>query len=166
MNKNFTITFWIKTERNPTWTDIDSEINFPPFTINEWIQVFFSKYWTQLKIYILHPELWYRKISTNIKKYLLEKTFIALTNTESDTNLYINWELVNSIKIKDLDKNLEIWDYVMVNIKDWDLSNIKVTGDVQVILPAKIKAINWNNITLDFFNSWEIKDLDKSFLVY
>lgn len=166
MNKEFTITFWVSLDKNPSWVDTNSEINFPPFSTNNWIQVFFSKIWKELKIYILHPELWYRKIKANIEKYLTEKTFIALTNDENETKLYLNANLVTIVSKQDLKTNLEVWDYVMVQIKNWDLEKLKIDWEIEVIVQAIIKKIKWDSLTLDFFTYWEIKILSKDKLIY
>jgi hypothetical protein len=33
VNKEFSIAFWITLDKNPSWTNPDSEINFPPFSV-------------------------------------------------------------------------------------------------------------------------------------
>ena len=166
MKKEFSITFWVSVEKNPSWIEKDSEITFPPFSVNNWIQVYVSKIWKTLKVFILHPELWYRKITANIEEYLTEKTFIALTHTKLETKLYFNAKLASVIDNKKLNSNLEVWDYVMVKIKNWDLNTLMVTGKAEVIWQAKIEKIQWDKLTLNFFGQWEVKTFLKNKLIF
>jgi hypothetical protein len=166
-NSEFTITFWIKVNKNPAWNESDSEINFPPFTVKNGIQVYFSKYGPKLKAYILHPEMGYRKIIANIENYLHKDAFIALTNSDKENKLYINAKLVKTSKTGTLRRGLEIGDYVMVSIKDGDLKNTKLSGDMDLILPGKIISIeDKSKVTIFFFNINETATVSKSKLKF
>lgn len=162
MNKGFTITFWIRVGKNPGWMQLDSDINFPPFVVNEGINVYFSKYQNLLKVYVLHPSVGYRKIVFDISDYIQKDMFVALTNSKNETKLYLNGSLKLTCDLKDLSSNLEVGDYVLANIQSEDLNNVKVGKNVEVVLPAKIKSIEKNKLTLFFFNVNEYSTLDIS----
>ena len=147
----FSITFWIRTQKNPGWMKKESEINFPPFTVKQGIMIFFSKIRENLKIYLLHPDLGYRKLTANITKYLRNDTFVALTNTEEETNLYLNADLVKNITKENLRNDLEIGDYVMVEIKNKDFKNIQIGENISTLMPAKIRKLSGNTAQLEFF---------------
>lgn len=166
MNQDFSITFWIEVEKNPSWTDKDSIINFPPFQTKDWIKVFFSKCWVDLKVNILHPNLWCRKVVANIEKYIWVDAFIALTNSKNDTKLYVNAENLYSAKRKDLLDNLEKDDYVLIEITDEELDGLKIQDWVSVAIPAKIKSIDNDEIVLDFFENNQVKKMWKDKVFY
>jgi len=147
----FTITFWIRIQNNPGWMKKESEIYFPFFTVKQGILVFFSKIRQNLKIYILHPDLGYRKLTANIAKYLRNDTFIALTNTEQETKLYLNADLVKEIVKEDLFNDLEVGDYVMVEIKNDDFENIKINKEISMLAPAKIRKLLGETAQFEFF---------------
>lgn len=147
----FSITFWIRTQKNPGWMKKESEINFPPFTVKQGIMVFFSKIRENLKIYLLHPDLGYRKLTANITKYLQNDIFVALTNTEQETNLYLNADLVKKIAKDNLMNDLEIGDYVMVEIKNDDFENIQIGENISMLMPAKIRKLSGETAQLEFF---------------
>jgi hypothetical protein len=150
---DFSVTFWIKAQKNPGWMNSDSEINFPPFTVKQGIMVFFCKIRENLKIYLLHPDLGYRKLTSKITNYLGKDTFVALTNTESETSLYLNADLVKKIEKKDLINDLEVGDYVMVNVKNGDLQNVQIGKGDTILMPAKIKTLSKENAQLEFFQA-------------
>lgn len=164
---DFSITFWIKVVRNPGWTSKESEINFPPFTIKPGIQVFFSKYGEKMKVYILHPDLGYRKIEANVEKYLQGDAFVVLTNSHKESKLYLNTDLLATIKRSNLIQNIEIGDYVMVNVQDGDLKNVTINKKgTKIILPAKIQNKKDGKVILNFFNIKEISELPISRIYY
>lgn len=148
----FSITFWIRINENPGWKNIEADINFPPFTVKHGIIVYFSKYGEELKIYLLHPELGYRKLVVNIKNYLNKDTFIALTNSSTETKLYLNANLVTKIDKDNLKNNLEVGDYVMVEIQDNDFNDISIGSTTSVLTPAKIKKIFNNSAQFELLN--------------
>lgn len=163
----FTITFWIKVNKNPAWNQADSEINFPPFTVNNGIQVYFSKYGSKLKTYILHPEIGYRKIVADIGKYLHKDAFIALTNSDDGNKLYINAKLVKVFKKGNLRRGIEVGDYIMASIKENDLHNVKVSNNMDVVLPGKVISLEDKpRITVFFFSLNETVTLNKSRLKF
>jgi len=147
----FSITFWIRTQKNPGWMEKESEINFPPFTVKQGIMVFFSKIRENLKIYLLHPDLGYRKLTVDITNYLRNDTFVALTNTDRETNLYLNANLIKKITVEDLMNDLEIGDYVMVEVKNKDFENIQIGENISTLMPAKIKKLSGDTAQLEFF---------------
>ena len=130
----------------------NSEINFPPFTVKNGIMVLFSKIREQLKVYLLHPELGYRKLTANISKYLRNDAFVALTNTEFDSNLYLNADHLKKITKTELLSNLEVGDYVMVEVRDNELENIEIGRSVTALMLAKIKKLTGDKAQLEFFN--------------
>lgn len=148
---DFSITFWIRAQNNPGWMKKQSEINFPPFTVSQGIMVFFSKIRENLNIYLLHPDLGYRKLTANITNYLRNDTFVALTNTEQETCLYLNADLVEKIAKKNLINDLEIGDYVMVKVKNGDLKNIQIGENISTLMPAKIRKLSGKTAQLEFF---------------
>lgn len=167
MNNEFTITYWIRIKDNPGWMKLDTDINFPPFTVNNGIQVFFSKIKVTLRVYILHPELGYRKLSADVSNYLQKDAFIALTNSTNETKLYINTQEVASVAHQNLIKTLEVSDYVMVRVQNGDLSTITIQSGLTVIIPAKVQKINGDRVTLQFLTgSTEIVELPKSRIHY
>lgn len=149
---DFSITFWIRKNENPGWSNIEADINFPPFTVKHGIIVYFSKYGEELKIYLLHPELGYRKLVVNIKDYFKEDAFIALTNNLTETKLYINANLVAEINKDTLENNIEVGDYVMAEIKDNDFNDISIGTTTSVVTPAKIKKISNNSVQFELLN--------------
>ena len=139
--EDFSIVFWIDIKQNPGWRDRDSEINFPPF-VTKGIKVYFSKIGTKLKVYLLHPEIGYRKLVADISKYLNGSTHVVLTNSEKETILYLNAEQASvCIKGKKIFP-LEVNDYVMLEVKKNEIDGLSIKGDVSVIVPAKIKKMN------------------------
>lgn len=158
MKQEFSITFWISPEKNPSWLKSDSEISFPPFTVKNGVRVYFKKQETQLKIYILHPEVGYRKIVADIDKYIGSKCFVALTNTKLETKLYLNAHLVKSVKREELLETLEVGDYVMVETEE---NNLGAT------MPAKVdKIVDDEKVVFDFFEKQEVKTFSKEKVVY
>jgi hypothetical protein len=147
---DFSITFWIVNEKNPGWNNKYSIINFPSFMVKEGIQVFFTKNERFINVYILHPEFGYRKISASITNYIGKDTFIALTNTENTTILYINAKLVAEIKKENLLASLESNDYVMVKVYNDELEGIKVGKNIDAIFPARIIYLNHKENTAKF----------------
>lgn len=166
MDKEFTITFWIRISQNPKWGENDSDINFPPITANNGAKIFFSKYGKYLKVYILHPEFGYKKLTTNIEKYLKRDTFLALTNSPKETKLYINANLVKTVKKSAARSNLEIGDYVMVQIKPGDSKLFTVGENIQIVLPAKIIETGTKSVKLQLFQPSEIIELPKERILY
>jgi hypothetical protein len=147
---DFSVTFWIENSNNPGWNKKHSIINFPPSTVKEGIQIFFTKIEILLKVYVLHPELGYRKITANIEDYIGINTFIALTNSESSTKLYINAKQAGETQNKDLITNLEISDYVMVKVFNNDINNVQIDDSIYAIFPARIKSLDHNDNTAKF----------------
>lgn len=166
MNKDFTITFWIRVDKNPGWMKLDSDINFPPFLVNDGINVYFTKHQNFLKVYVLHPSVGYRKIVFDISDYVQKDLFIALTNSKDETKLYLNGKLKLTSNLKDLPSNIEVGDYVLVNIRAGDLKTVKLDGNLEVVLPAKIVSIDKKNLSLFFFNVNEYATLDISRLKF
>ncbi len=165
--KEFSITFWIRVNNNPSWKEKESDIKFPPITISEkGVIVHSSKYGTKFKVYILHPEIGFRKLSADITKYIGTDTFVVVVNDDEKSQLYLNAELVETIKITDISKQLEVGDFIMVKVKDGDLDNIKIKGDLEVAFPAEIKKIDNNNLTLFFYNLNKITQLSKDRILY
>jgi len=130
----------------------NSEINFPPFTVKNGIMVFFKKVRYKFKVYILHPELGFRKLTTNIADFLRNDAFIALTNNVSETILYLNGDMVRKVNKEDLAEELEIGDYVMVEVKNDELENIDIGEGVHASFPAKIKKIKTETVQFEFFS--------------
>ncbi len=147
----FSITFWIRTQNNPGWMEKESKIHFPPFTVKQGVMVFFSKIHQNLKIYLLHPDLGCRKLTANITKYLRNDTFVVLTNTEQETTLYLNADLIQKIAKEDLVNDLEVGDYVMVEIKNDDFEDIQIGENVSMSMPAKIRKLSGKTAQLEFF---------------
>jgi len=166
VNKEFSITFWIRVSHNPRWKEDNSEINFPPITANNGAMVFFSKDGKKLKVYILHPELGYKKLDANIEQFIKKDAFIALTNSQEVTKLYVNGELIKSLESAAKYK-IESGDYVMVQVEPGDSKSINIGENIQVILPAKIVDIKegGKTIKLQTFNPLEILELPKERLV-
>lgn len=155
MSKEFTVTFWVRIKSNPKWNETKSEINFPPVFTNDRALIFFSKYGELLKVYILHPELGYKKIVTNIEKYLRMDTFLALTNSPKESKLYLNGKLVETIKANKKKIVPEAGDYVMVKIKSGDSKSLTIGDNVEVIVPAKIIEVRSKSLELQLFNPSE-----------
>jgi hypothetical protein len=140
--KEFSITFWIRLKNNPKWNDIESDINFPPINGPQGTKIFFSKYRNLLKVYVLHPDIGYRKMTADITKYIGKDAFIAITNAELLTKLYINAELVDSFDKNSGDIDIEVDDYVMVNLRNQDVTKITIGPEVQdFVMPAKVNKI-------------------------
>ena len=164
-NKEFSITFWIYVKNNPGWQNENSEINFPPFTVNNGITVYFSKIRDKLKVYLLHPEIGYRKLVAKVTKYLNANTFVVLTNSPAETILYLNAEQVCKFEPDENMEPLEIGDYVMVEVKDNEVETLNIDGNIEVLLPARIKKIITDKIQFEFFtvgNKTQIVELDKN----
>ena len=164
-NNEFSITFWIDIYKNPAWLKEDSEIIFPMFTVKNGIIVFFSKIKEKLKVYLLHPEIGYRKLVVDVSKYIGSKTFVALTNSSEETILYLNAVQVCILKVNENVESLEIGDYVMVVVKNGELEGLKIEGDIEVMLPAKILKISDNKMQFEFFTTGDklkIAELDKT----
>ena len=167
MNKNFSVKFWIKLDQNPAWKDKDSVIDFPSFVVNEGIQIFFSKHESLFKVFVLHPLIGYRKMVTDVEAYIGKDAFVAFTNDESESKLYINGSLVSTVTPTNLGDDLEIGDYVMVKVDKGELKTLNIEGEgVQIIAPAKISAISDETVSLYFFAQNENLDLSKDRLVY
>lgn len=165
--EEFSITFWIRVQNNHSWNEIGSDIRFPPFTIpNTGVKVHCCKYGKIFKIYILHPDVGYRKLTADITNYIGKDTFVAVVNTEDDVKLYLNAELVETVRITDLYQQLEVGDFVMVNVEDGDLENIVIKGDLKVALPAEIKKIDGEDLTLFFYELNQITQLSKEKILY
>ncbi len=165
--KEFSITFWIRVQNNSSWKEKESDIRFPPITIPEkGVTVHSCKYGTKFKVYILHPEIGFRKLVADITDYFGKDTFVAVVNTIENTQLYLNAKLVETIKTTDLNQQLEVGDFVMVKVKDGDLKNITITGDLEVVFPAEIKKIDGNNLTLFFYENNQITQLSKERILY
>ncbi len=166
IKKDFTVTFWIRNSNNPGWNLKDSDINFPPFTINEGIRVFFFKVKSYFTVCVLHPEIGYRKIKTDVTNYLGKDTFVAFTNDKDFSKLYLNGELAASIKKTSLLKEIEPGDFVMVKLKSGDIPDIAIDNkNVSVILEAKVAKINGKNVDLYFYNINKNKLLPKTRIV-
>ena len=161
MNREFSITFWIRLDKNPKWADRFSDINFPPITSKEGIQVYFSKKKENFVVYILHPAIGYRKISTNVKDYLEKDAFIAVTNSEQETKLYLNADLVKTVKTDTLIEKIDVGDYVMIELRSGDSSKISTEG-LQVVVPAKIISFDGSNVVAEILNVGEIVKVPKS----
>src|SRR5258708_23415403 len=159
MKNIFSITFWIEVLKNPSWMDFDSDINFPPFVVNGDINVFMFKQGQYLKIYILHPEIGFRKIVANVKNVIGKDLFVAITNLDNETLLYLNSKLSVSVLSKNTLKSLEVGDFVLAKILPGDLKKIVVDKNTSAIIPAKITAIDNNYVTLFFFQQNEVKQL-------
>lgn len=160
MNKEFSITFWIRINNNPKWTDRFSDIDFPPITTNEGIQLYFSKRKETFVVYVLHPIFGYRKIFANIKKYLHKDAFIALTNSDKETKLYVNADLVKTTKINTIKDKIEIGDYVMLELKQGDSSKL-LSNNISIIAPARIVSFDEENVTADLITVGEIVKVSK-----
>lgn len=161
INKEFTISFKINVEKNPKWKDVDSSINFPPITTGDGVKVFFSKIKTLLKAYVLHPDVKYRKLSIDVSEYLNQDIHVVLTNSESETKLYINGKLVKTLNIENFKENLEEGDYVLIKPKQGDLKSISFDKSAQIILWGKIESIKNDSINLELFQPPETVTLPK-----
>lgn len=104
-----------------------------------------------MKIYLLHPEMGYRKLKVKIDKYITNDTFVALTNNDEVTKLYLNAELVKEVTKGDIKNDLEIGDYVMVALKNNDFKNINIDENSKFITSAKIKKILDDYLELEIF---------------
>lgn len=166
MNKEYTVTFWIRLNNNPSWKDRDSNIYFPPITNENGIQTHFSKYGTTFKIYVLHPEIGFRKIVADIEAYIGNDTFVAFTNNDKESKLYLNGALVSTTVSTDLTTELEIGDYVMAEIKENDLKSIHIKDGVVTIAPARVESINGDRIKLNFFGQNETIELNTNRLIH
>lgn len=165
-NVEFSITFGIRTAQNPAWNLIDSEVKFPPFTLTGGIQVYVMKIQKFLKIYILHPELGYRKLVSDISDFIAKDTFVAITTKGTITKLYLNAILISTVKFDKEKNNIEIGDFVLVKIKNGDLKSIVINGDIEIVLVAEIKSINTDNLKLLFIDCNEIASLNKDKLIH
>lgn len=166
MNKEFTISFWIRIKNNPKWTKPGADINFPPITTGDGVMVFFSKKKKILKVYILHPEVKYKKISVDISKFLEHDTNIALTNADNETRLYLNGELVKTTQGNNKHINLEEGDYVLVNIEKDDLKTINFESGMKVALWARIESVKRDSVDLRFYTPPENATLPKNRIHY
>lgn len=165
--EEFSITFWIRVKNNSSWNEIGSDIRFPPFTISTTgAKVHCCKYGKIFKIYILHPDIGYRKLTADITKYIGKDTFVAVVNTKDDVKLYLNAELVETVRIADLYQHLEVGDFVMANVEAGDLENLVIKADLKVALPAEIKKIDGGNLTLFFHELNQITQLPKEKILY
>ena len=157
----FSITFWIRALRNPGWSDLESEIRFPPVTTKDGIRIFCAKYGKHFKVYVLHPEYGYRKLSIDASSYMGKDTFVAVTVKGENSKLYLNSEEVLSLDRKEMSKTIELGDIVMVSVKNGDLSNFKIEGQISVLLPAEVKRILDDEIEFYFFGLKEVSRLGK-----
>ena len=163
-NNDFSITFWIEKYSNPGWNNKDSEVRFPPFTVKNGILVFFSKIRDKLKIYILHPDIGYRKMVTNISSFISQSTFVALTNSSTVSKLYLGTKTNPPAEVELINEPLEVGDYIMAIVKNNEIQGLSIEGDIEVFLPATIKKIKDNRLQLEFFtvgNKTQIIELDK-----
>jgi len=161
MNKEFSITFWIRVDKNPNWMNSFSDINFPPITNNEGIQVYFSKKKENFVVYILHPEIGSRKISTSVKSYLDKDAFIAVTSSEEETKLYVNADLLKTVKNNTIAEKIDVGDYAVIELKNGDSSRISVEG-LQVSVPAKIISFEDTYVVAEIIHVGEIVKVPKS----
>jgi hypothetical protein len=161
MNKEFSITFWIRLDKNPKWLDKFSDIDFPPIN-KEGIQIYFSKRKENFIVYILHPLIGYRKISANIKDYLTKDTFIALTNSGDETKLYVNADLLKTVNANTLIENVDIGDYIMLEVKRDDITKLIAKNISTIIAPAKIVSFEAENVIVDLITLGEIIKVPKS----
>ncbi|KGK97876.1 hypothetical protein LI82_08940 [Methanococcoides methylutens] len=147
----FSVTFWIRISENPKWSNLNSTIRFPPIYTQEGVSIFITKLGSQLRVFVLDPEIGYRKIKTEIATYIKDDTFVALVVKGDYTTLYLNGEKVETVDKKSMDKEVEIGDYVIVDVKEGDLSGVKMTNDFSVMFPAEVKQIFGDNGTFYFF---------------
>lgn len=162
----FSITYWIRAEKNPGWNSEDAEIRFPPFTVEKGIKVYTVKQGNFYKIYILHPEYGYRKIAANIKEHIGRDTFVAITVDDTETKLYFNAHLASSSSTDKMVDELEIGDFVMVNVRSGDLKKFNMGRELEVVMPAEVKGIDGNLLELYFFELKEIVKLPRERIVY
>lgn len=171
MNQEFTITFWIRTNKNPAWSKTESKIDFPPFTPKNGIKVFVSKINRKIKVYILHPEIGFKKISADISDYLGQDTHVAITNSKKETSLYINGKPIKQLSKKDFNMDvmeyLEKGDYVMVKIDNNDFENIRVGKNVKTVFQARVEDIDHERkiVKLNFFDLKQKKEVSIDKLV-
>lgn len=158
MNKNFSITFWLRNSENPSWGDPRSIIYFPPLSVNEGINVYFSKIANKLKVYVLHPDIGYRKISVDITTSLGKDTFIALTNTAEQSMLYINATLTATVPVSNQRDNLEAGDYVMLKVRENELRTLNFGSFIDVVLPGRVESINEGSVNVLFPDRDERKE--------
>jgi hypothetical protein len=147
----FTVTFWIRREENPGWVKKDSIINFPPLMVEHGIMIFFSKIREKFKIYLLHPELGHRKMSEDVSQYLSDDMFIAVSNTPTETKLYLNGKPVQILERGKIIQDLEVGDYVMAEIQNDDFDNIDINENVSMLSAAKILTLSKKSARLEFF---------------
>jgi hypothetical protein len=161
MNKEFSITFWIRLDKNPKWVDRFSDIDFSPIN-KEGIQVYFTKRKEKFVVYILHPVIGYRKVTANIKNYLNIDAFIALTNSGDETKLYINADLLKTVEADTLIENVDIGDYIMLKIERGNITKQMAQNVGTLIVPAKIISFEGNNVIADLITIGEIIKVPKS----
>jgi hypothetical protein len=97
MNKDFTVTFWIRSHENSQWSNINSLIKFPTFKPNDSYEVTFLK--EEKFLNVLTKDLVTGEITgyrVNIVEYLGSDMFVALTYSDAKKEriLYLNGSLV------------------------------------------------------------------------
>jgi len=155
----FSITFWIKKNENPGWNINDSIIRFPLFIVKNGIKVSFIKNQRNLKVFILHPEIGYRKMIADIKNNIGSDTFIALNVKNEVTELYINAKLVSSKNTSEILASIEVGDMVMAKVINSELKSINIGEGIEKYFPAEIKSIEGEKCTMLFFEFGEIIEL-------
>ena len=161
----FTITFWIKADENPGWNSEDTDVRFPPFTVQKGIKVFTVKYGRKFKVYILHPQFGYRKVTADIHEYIGKNAFIAITVDGKISKLYLNAKLISTLSVDEMISELEQGDFILVRVQSEDLKNIRIAEGVQVVMPAEVKAIESTKLRLFFFDINEIAELPRDRIV-
>ncbi|MCD4817188.1 MAG: hypothetical protein K8S23_00675 [Candidatus Cloacimonetes bacterium] len=153
MNLNkFSITYWIRKNQNPKWSDKESSINFNPMFLPNGILIATRKIEKKYLIYLLSPELGNLKIETPVNDYLKDDFFVVITRNENEIKLYFNAIFINLYKISEIIiKDYKIDDYVMLKITNGDLDNFKT--DLETFMPAIIENIYSNNYT---FFLWQM----------
>lgn len=148
----FSITYWVRKNQNPKWSDEDSIINFKPMNLPNGILNATRKIGNKYLIYLLNPEFGNLKIEESIKKYLEKDLFVAITRKETELKLYFNTDLKKSVNISELKNNTpQVGDFVMVKIANGDLDNFKT--NVETLVPAILENIHGDNYTFFF---WEM----------
>lgn len=161
----FSVTFRIRIAENPAWASVDTDVRFPSITVHQGVKVYSSKYGKILKVYVLHPDVGYRKLAANIEKHLGRDTFVVITVDGDMTTLYLNGEFVTARDVNEMIRDIEVGDYVMVKIASGDLRRIAVGDGVAVTVPAEVKKVDGETLSLYFFELKELASLPRERVV-
>ncbi len=164
----FSVTFWIRNDANPDWKNKDSFIDFPPIDLRDkGIVIHFRKFRDILKVYVLNSDIGFRKLVADVSDHIGKDVFIAITNSETETKLYLDAELVATVKRYESKDNLEIGDFVILGVKEGDLKGLTISDpSLNVALEAEIKKINQDEAILQFKELNEITKLPLSRIIY